>query len=60
MPTFIIKAITRYEIEANTINEAKQYYLNGSWDSNDMIDDDGFELVYINDQDEYIDITPKE
>lgn len=58
MPTFKIKTIALYEIECDDIADAIRHYNEGMWDQQDIVEDDAFELGYVDDHGEYHDITP--
>lgn len=55
-----IKTIALYEIEVDDIPDAIRHYNEGMWDQQDIVEDDAFELGYIDENNEYRVILPTE
>lgn len=55
-----IKTIALYEIEVEDIPDAIRHYNEGMWDQKDIVEDDAFELGYIDENNEYKVILPTE
>ena len=54
MPSYIIKSVCIFEIEAENDQEAIKAYDEGLWNQDDIIDEKAFELGKLSDNEEYI------
>ena len=54
MPSYIIKSVCIFEIEAENDQEAIKAYDEGLWNQDDIVDEKAFELGKLSDNEEYI------